>query len=356
MQGDGDIGAAFARGAGALIRPGPKNLLTDVPGILVGNAEDGKARSGVTVILSEERAVGGVDVRGGAPGTRDTEGGDPACLVDKIDAVVLSGGSAFGLDAAGGVLAWLAARGRGYSIGDAIVPIVPSAILFDLLNGGDKAWGDEPPYRALGAKACEHAGQSFALGNAGAGLGATVGFAPPGQINGGLGSASFVVEADGRPAITVAALAAVNPVGSVLMPGTDVFWAWPFEENGEFGARRPKSDHGRLALDSAFPGEVAGNTTLVVVATDAALSKAEAKRVAIMTHDGIARAIRPVHTPYDGDTVFVLSTGAVALRDPVADIARIGMLAADCTARSIARGVYEAGDLDHIRSYRSLHP
>jgi len=339
-----------------LIRIGANNLLTDVPGIQVGSAEDQGARSGVTVVLPKDRAVSGIDVRGGAPGTRDTDGGDPTCLVDKVDAVVISGGSAFGLDAAGGVMSWLAERDRGYAIGpDAIVPIVPSAILFDLLNGGNKDWGNTPPYRELGMKACDNAGERFALGNAGAGLGATVGFAGADQISGGLGSASFVIEADGRPPITVGALAAVNPVGSVLMPGTDIFWAWPFEQDAEFGGQRPKGEAGLRGLDARFPGEVAGNTTLVVIATDAALTKGDAKRVAIMAHDGIARAIRPVHTPYDGDTVFVLSTGNVTLSDPAADIARIGSLAADCTARAIARGVYEAEDLDNIPAYRSLH-
>lgn len=340
-----------------MIRPGPKNLLTDVPGIKVGNAEDPDARTGATVILPDERSVCAVDVRGGAPGTRETDAGDPSCLVDEVDAIVLSGGSTFGLQAADGVMGWLAKRGRGYAIGPAtLVPIIPSAILFDLLNGGNKDWGDEPLYRELGVKACENADERFALGNAGAGFGATVGFAPPDQINGGLGSASFVIETKGRPPVTVAALAAVNPVGHVLMPGSDLFWAWPFEQHGEFGGRRPKDETALPGLDDRFPGEVAGNTTLVVIATDASLSKAQARRVAIMAHDGIARAIRPVHTPYDGDTVFVLSTGDQTLEDPVADLARIGSLAADCTARSIARGVFEADDLDHIRSYRSLHP
>jgi len=338
-----------------LIRVGPKNLLTDVPGILVGSSEDLDARTGVTVILPEERVVCGIDVRGGAPGTRDTEGSDPTCLVDKIDAVVLSGGSAFGLDAAGGVQAWLAARDRGYRIGNAVVPIVPSAILFDLLNGGDKDWGGTPPYRRLGAEACDNASEDFVLGNAGAGLGATVGSTPPDQMNGGLGSASFVIETDGRPSVTVAALAAVNSVGHVLMPGTDVFWAWPFEQEGEFGGRRPGETE-QLPPNDRFPDEVAGNTTLVVVATDAMLTKAEAQRIAIMAHDGIARAIRPVHTPYDGDTVFVLSTGDVARQDPIADLARIGTLAADCTARAIARGVYEADDMGDIHCYRSRYP
>ena len=300
--------------------------------------------------------LGAVDVRGGAPGTRETDLFDPTCLVDRIDALALSGGSAFGLDAGSGVVEWLRARGRGFRVEGAVVPIVPAAILFDLLNGGDKDWGEEAPYRALAKTACDTADGHFALGNAGAGLGATVGHGPDDQIKGGLGSASFVIEADGRPPITVAALAAVNPVGSVLMPGTDVFWAWPFEQGGEFGGRRPKKDQGPLALDSALPGEVGGNTTLVVIATDARLTKAEAKRVAIMAHDGIARAIRPVHTPYDGDTVFVLSTGTHALELPPADVARIGSLAADCTARAIARGVFHAADLDNIPSYRNLYP
>ena len=339
-----------------MISVGPKNLLTDVPGVLVGNAENVTARSGVTVVLPAERAVCGIDIRGGAPGTRDTEASDPSCLADKVDAVVLSGGSAFGLDAAGGVMSWLAAQGRGYAVSGSIVPIVPSAILFDLANGGDKAWGETPPYRSLGMAACDNAGDDIALGNAGAGLGATVGFALPDQMSGGLGSASFVFQADGRPHVTVAALAAVNPVGGVLIPETNAFWAWPFERDGEFGGRRPKADLADPRLDDRYPGEVVGNTTLVVIATNATLTKAEAKRVAIMAHDGIARAIRPVHTPYDGDAVFVLSTGAVPLKQPIPDLARLGSLAADCTARAIARGVYEADDLDPIRSYRSLYP
>lgn len=340
-----------------MISVGAKNLLTDVPGLLVGNAENVKIRTGVTVVLPEKPAVCGIDIRGGAPGTRDTDASDPTCLADTVDAVVLSGGSAFGLDAAGGVMSWLTARGRGYPIGKAVVPIVPSAILFDLSNGGDKDWGDTPPYRSLGMLACDNAHDHIALGNAGAGFGATVGFALPKQMSGGLGSASFVLDAeDGRPNVTVAALAAVNPVGDVLIPETNAFWAWPFEQAGEFGGRRPKSGWAQAPFDDQYPGEVIGNTTLVVIATDAALTKAQAKRVAIMAHDGIARAIRPVHTPFDGDATFVLSTGRVHLRDPLPDLARIGSLAADCTARAIARGVYEANDLDPIRSYRSLYP
>ncbi|MGI9499918.1 MAG: P1 family peptidase, partial [Geminicoccaceae bacterium] len=164
------------------MHPGANNLLTDVPGIKVGNSEDHAAQSGVTVILPDRSVLGAVDVRGGAPGTRETDGFDPSCLVDRVDAVVLSGGSAFGLDAASGVTDWLRAQNRGFCVESAVVPIVPAAILFDLLNGGDKNWGETPPYRALGIKACENAVEQFALGNAGAGLGATVGFADGDQI------------------------------------------------------------------------------------------------------------------------------------------------------------------------------
>ncbi len=337
-----------------MIRPGPKNLLTDVTGLKVGNSEDHDARSGVTVVLADRPAIAAVDVRGGAPGTRETDAFEPTCLVDRADAVVLAGGSAFGLDAASGVTAWLAERGRGFEVGDAVVPIVPAAILFDLLNGGDKAWGADPPYRRLGRSAAERAGDRFELGNSGAGLGAMAG-----ELKGGLGSASFVVEpGPNRPPLTVAALAAVNPVGSVVMPGSEVFWAWPFEQHGEFGGRRPSPDRDPPPPDYRFPEipDSGANTTLVVVATDARLSKVQAKRVAIMAHDGLARAIGPVHTPFDGDTVFVLATGAHELGDAPADLALIGALAADCATRSIARGVFEAGDLDQLKSYRSLYP
>lgn len=339
-----------------MICPGKKNLLTDVAGILVGNAEDHDVRSGTTVVLPQQPIVAAVDVRGGAPGTRETDVLNATCLVDTINAIVLSGGSAFGLDAAGGVMTWLAECGRGFRIGEAVVPIVPAAILFDLTNGGNKRWGATPPYRELGKLACHNAGANFSLGNVGAGLGATVGHTPPDQMKGGLGSASFVMEQDDHLPITVAALAAVNPVGSVVMPDSDVFWAWPFEQANEFGGRQPQGEMKQPFLDGRLPEEVGGNTTLVVVATDAELTKAAAQRVAIMAHDGLARAIRPVHTPYDGDTVFVLATGAVELVDPVIDLARIGSLAADCTARAIARGVYEADALDNIPSYRSLYP
>jgi L-aminopeptidase/D-esterase-like protein len=328
------------------LAPGPRNLITDVSGILVGNAEDFGVRSGVTVVLAEAPAVAAVDVRGGAPGTRETDALDPTCLVETADAVVLSGGSAFGLEAASAAMTWLAAKGRGFPVGAARVPIVPAAILFDLLNGGDKAWGEAPPYAALARAACAAAGRSFALGNAGAGCGATAG-----TLKGGLGSVSAVTE-DG---LELGALIAVNAHGETVMPGERCFWAWPFERNGELGGqsppRRALAPHAAL-LPAAGPG-IGGSTTIGVVATNAALSRAEARRIAIMAQDGYARAIRPVHTPFDGDTVFVLATGAHKLAEPrPAALALLGAIAADCVARAVARGVYAAESLGDLRSYR----
>jgi L-aminopeptidase/D-esterase-like protein len=332
-----------------VIRVGPRNLISDVAGVRVGNAEDAGLLSGTTVVLADAPMTAAVDVRGGGPGTRETDALDPACLVEVVDAVVLSGGSAYGLDAAGGAMAWLAAQGRGFRVGEAVVPIVPSAILFDLLNGGDKAWGETPPYREMGRRAAEATAADFALGNAGAGLGALAG-----GLKGGLGSASFVFEASDGEELTVGALAVANPFGATVIPGTRTFWAWALEQDGELGGQAPPADPlAAPALDYDFKGTLGANTTLVVVATDAALTKAQAGRIAIMAQDGIARAIRPVHTPFDGDTVFVLSTGARALAAPPSDIAKLGMLAADCTARAIARGVYEAEGLGAHPGYRA---
>jgi len=327
-------------------KPGPQNLITDVAGILVGNAEDPAALSGTTVILPDKAATAAVDVRGGGPGTRETDLLGAAATVEKVDAIVLSGGSAFGLDAAGGVMAWLAARGRGFPVKDAVVPIVPAAILFDLANGGDKDWGDTPPYRALGSRAAGAAASSFALGNAGAGLGATAG-----ALKGGLGSASLVLD-DG---FAVGALAAVNAMGSVTFPDSDAFYAWPFERGGEFGGRRPGKDATAHDLAIAPPDEAGANMTLACIATDAALSRRECQRIAVMAQDGLARAIRPVHSPLDGDTVFVLATGARPLTDPVFDVARIGAVAADCLARACARGVFEADSVGAHTAYRDLY-
>ena len=331
-----------------MVRPGARNLITDVAGISVGQAEDAHVRSGVTVLVADQPARAVCDVRGGAPGTRDTAALDVVSLVGAVDAIVLSGGSAFGLDAPAGVTAALRAEGRGFEIapGAPKVPIVPGAILFDLANGGDKNWGDETPYRTLGAQAVAAAGAEFALGTAGAGYGAMAG-----KYKGGIGSVSAVTE-DG---FTVGALAAVNSVGSPLIPNTDVFWAFPFERGREFGGRRLKGD---IEIDLDLPFDMKGsrpreNTTLAIVACDAKLERAELSRIAVMAADGFARALRPVHTPFDGDIVFALATGRKVLPQMRAQsVMRLGHIAADCVARAIARGVYEAASLGDIKSYR----
>lgn len=328
-----------------MIRTGPKNLITDVPGIKVGNAEHRSYATGVTVVLPDRPVTAAVDVRGGGPGTRETDALHPAALVEKVDAVTLSGGSAFGLEAASGVSAWLAARGRGFQVGDARIPIVPSAILYDLPNAGHREWGHTPPYRGLAITACDKAGATFSLGNAGAGAGATAG-----ALKGGLGSASAVDE-DG---LMVGALAAVNSAGSVVMPGQSAFWAWALEQEGELGGQTPPEAPVSLEPDlpaGLMPGT---NTTLVVVAVGERLTRAQALRVAIMAQDGIARAIRPAHTPYDGDTVFVLARGDGHPSGP-ATVTRIGALAADCVARAIARGVYEAESAAGHPSWRETY-
>ncbi len=321
-------------------RPGPLNLITDVPGLAVGQATDARVRSGVSVILPDERAVCAVDARGGAPGTRETDALAPENLVDAVDAIVLAGGSVYGLAAADGVAAWLGARGRGYGLvlAQAIPcsPVVPAAILFDLANGGDKSWGQEPPYRAMGIAAVQCASARFQLGSAGAGAGAMAG-----ALKGGVGSAS-IVTGDGY---TVGALAAVNSFGSVIVPGGRAFWASPFEIDGEFGDA--PSDHVRAGPDdwglAKRDPRAGANTTIACVATDADLTPSQARRLAIMAHDGLARAIRPAHAPFDGDVVFALSTGRRALPQPSAmALTRLGALAGDCLARAIARGVYEA--------------
>lgn len=308
--------------------------------------------TGVTVILAEGRAVGAVDVRGGGPGTRETEALNPEGLNVGVDAIVLAGGSVFGLDAAGSVVNRLAAQGHGYRLQGAslVAPIVPAAILFDLTNGGNKDWGIEPPYRALGAAACDAAGSAFTLGNAGAGYGARAG-----ALKGGLGSASFVTE-DG---FEIGAIAAVNAFGSAVMPGTSTLWAWPFEQGGELGHQHPPQAQASAAGmpdDIKRPAQPAQNTTIACIAVNASLTPAQARRIAIMAHDGMARALRPVHAPFDGDVVFVLATGARPLDEPHPwHLARLGTLAADCLARAIARGVFEAQALGGWPAYRDRH-
>jgi D-aminopeptidase len=319
------------------MRSGPLNLITDVPGLRVGNAHDPRLRSGVTVLTADRPFVAAVHVMGGAPGTRETDLLAPDKLVQEVDAIFLSGGSAFGLDAGLGIMAGLRAMGRGFSVGPVQVPIVPGAILFDLLNGGDKDWADSP-YPALGRAALEAASETFTLGTAGAGFGAMTG-----MLKGGLGSTSAVLPSG----ITVGALVAVNALGSATVGDSAHFWAAPWEEGAEFGGLGPAP---MIPQDTPLPRKRMGEaTTIAIVATDAALTKAEAHRMAIAAHDGMARALVPSHTLLDGDLVFSVSTGKRAMADPVIDSFQIGHAAATCLARAIARAVYMAsakpGDL-----------
>jgi L-aminopeptidase/D-esterase-like protein len=310
-----------------------RDLITDVAGVRVGQAEDAKLGSGVTAIVFERPVAASVDVRGGGPGTRETALLDPAQTMEGIDAIVLSGGSAFGLDAASGVQAYLREQGRGFRVRHAQVPIVPGAILFDLLAGGDKNWGRYPPYRDLGYEAAACAGTDFTLGSAGAGLGATTV-----NLKGGIGSAS----AKTRDGLTVGAIAAVNAAGGVTIGNGPHFWAAPFEEDGEFGGLGWPAAFPPDALAFRSKGVPGENTTLAVIATDAKLSKAQCKRLAVMAQTGLSRAIYPVHTPLDGDIVFAAATGHKPLADAHHGLSELGTLAANVLARAIARGVYEA--------------
>ncbi len=310
------------------MRPGPLNLITDVPGLRVGNAQDAALRSGVTVLTAERPFTAAVHVMGGAPGTRETDLLAPDKLVDHVDALFLSGGSAFGLDAGTGIMAGLRDMGRGFAVGPVRVPIVPGAILFDLLNGGEKHW-DDSPYPALGRAALVAAGTDFALGTAGAGFGAMTG-----TLKGGLGSASCVLPSG----ITVGALVAVNALGSATVGETGQFWAAPWEEGDEFGGLGPAP---MQRHDAPIPRKRMGEaTTIAIVATDAALTKSQAQRMAVAAHDGMARALVPSHTPLDGDLVFSVSTGGHAMVDPLTDTFQIGHAAATCLARAIARAVF----------------
>jgi L-aminopeptidase/D-esterase-like protein len=312
------------------------NLLTDIAGVRVGHADDAALASGVTAVIFDRPAVAAMDVRGGGPGTREGALLDLANTVDMIDAIALSGGSAFGLEAGGGVQAWLAEKGRGFVVRGAIIPIVPGAICFDLLNGGNKQWGRFAPYRELGFAAAAAAAETFALGSTGAGLGAQTA-----NFKGGLGSASAKTE-DG---VKVAALAVVNAVGTVTVGDGPWFWAAPFEIDGEYGGRGlPPSftpDMLRMRIKGGPAATSAENTTLAVVVTDAALTKPQAKRLAMIAQTGFARAIYPVHAPMDGDVVFAAATGEKPI-DPLVGLTELGMIAANVVARAIARGVFAA--------------
>ncbi len=320
---------------------GLRNLITDVEGLRVGNASDATIKSGSTVILCDVPATAAVQVLGGAPGTRETDLLEPHNTVDAINALVLSGGSAFGLDAASGVQAALREKGIGFDVGGQRIPIVPAAILFDMLNGGDKDWGLHPPYRELGYAAVQSASRDFPLGTVGAGTGATVA-----GLKGGLGSASSQLE-NGS---TIGALVAVNALGSVTVGRSVHFWAAPFEIGDEFGG---------LGLPHPLPADTAevrtkfndaareANTTIGVIATDLILTKAQAKRLAISAHDGFARAIWPSHTPFDGDLVFALATGASGRTPEIAEFIDLCAAAASTMARAVARGVHAATPAEH---------
>ena len=314
-----------------------KNLLTDIPGVRVGHAHDTTVASGVTVVIFDKAVVASADVRCGGPGIRDGALLEPVNTVESIDAIALSGGSAFGLEAGGGVQAWLAEQGRGFAVGDALIPIVPGAVMFDMLNGGDKAWGRFPPYRDLGYAAAAAATDGpFTLGSVGAGFGATTA-----NFKGGLGSASAVM----TNGVRVAAIASVNAVGSVNVGDGPWFWAAPFEQNNEFGGRGlPPSftpDMLAMRLKGGAAATSIENTTLALVVTDAILTKPQVNRLAMIAQTGFARAIYPVHAPLDGDIVFAAATGERAI-DPLYGLTELGAVAANVIARAIARGVYEA--------------
>jgi D-aminopeptidase len=313
-----------------------RNLITDVSGVLVGHAHDARLGSGVTAIVFEEPAVASIDVRGGGAGTCETDMLEPSATVERIDGIALSGGSAFGLEAGAGVQAWLRERGRGFAVRSARVPIVPGAILFDLLAGGDKDWGRFAPYRDLGYAAAGAAATEFALGSAGAGLGATTL-----DLKGGIGSAAATTLAGHA----VGAIAAVNAAGSVVIGGGPWFWAAPFEQDAEFGGLGLPAKMPPDALHHRTKGSQRESTTLVVVATDAALTKGQARRLAVMAQTGLARSIYPVHTPLDGDVVFAAATGRKPLADPLVGLSELGASAANAGARAVARAVFAASRL-----------
>ena len=327
-----------------MYRPALRNLITDIAGLKVGHASDENVRSGVTTLLCGAAWSAGVDVRGGGPGGRETDALSPENLIGRAHAVVLAGGSVFGLAAADGVAAALSANGIGLQLrpGSPRIPIVPSAVLHDLGNGGDKNWGLAPPYRDLGIRALNAAGSDFTLGSVGAGCGAMAGL-----IKGGIGSASL----DLGEGLIVGALVALNSVGSALMPDGKTYWAWAFELAQEFGGGGPPKqvmdlsdpapDESRLLAQGRL--QAGANTTLAVVACNADLTTVECKRLSIMAQDGIARAVRPAHTPFDGDTIFALASAGVELnknQQRAAHIGRIGSAAADCLTRAIARAVH----------------
>ena len=337
----------------AAVSKGPRNLITDVAGLRVGNAQDDRIKTGTTVLVGDKPFTASVHVMGGAPGTKETDLLAPDKTVEQVDALVLSGGSAFGLDACSGVMDGLRAMGRGFQIGAMRIPIVPGAIVFDLINGGAKDW-DENPYRTLGREALQNASEHFVTGTAGAGTGAMAA-----MQKGGLGSASLTLP-DGT---TVGALVVVNALGSVTTPGDKHFWAAPFEIDSEFGGAGTDPQTGHVTAEPSrkekammLQATQGANTTIAIVATDAPLTKTQCHRLAVTAHDGMARAIVPSHTPLDGDLVFGVATGDGGPVDQT-QFREIAAAGAVCLSRAIARGVYEAtkapGDI--IPTYREMN-
>jgi len=327
------------------MKAGPLNAITDVPGVKVGHYTDALNLTGTTVVLVEQGAVAGVDVRGSAPGTRETDLLHPANLVEQVQAVVLSGGSAYGLEAAGGVMRYLEERGLGYRVGEGeVVPIVPAAALFDLGVGSYAVRpGAEQGYQAA---LLAHGGP-VEQGNVGAGTGAKTG-----GLKGGLGSASVVLD-DG---LRVGAIVAANAHGRAWDPASGELYARWLELAGEFGLKRPPRpilsppDHSDLLRS---PLQLR-STVIGVVATNARLSKAQAQKVAMMAHDGIARAITPAHTMFDGDVIFALGTGEHETATP-AQLSRLGALAADVFARALIHGLLHARSVEGLLCYRELY-
>jgi putative pantetheine hydrolase len=331
-----------------MAKTGQNNALTDVEGISVGHFSSPEAASGTTVILCPQGAIAGVDVRGSAPGTRETDLLEPLNLVEKVQAIVLTGGSVYGLSTADGAVRWLAEKGWGFPLEQGhVAPIVPSAALFDLGRGRDYVPPIGPEW---GTGACEAArGGSIPVGCVGAGTGAV-----SGGIKGGLGTASELLDSG----LTVAALVAVNSLGSVIDPSTGVPWEIGLEENGEFGELGRKA----VKLPSVDQPDSASNTTIGVVATDGLLTKTQAQKIAQMAQDGLARAIRPAHTMFDGDTIFCLATGRRELPQTEGFFAapqaqalnELGRAAADCMSRAIVRAVLSAESLGKFPAFRDL--
>lgn len=341
-------GALVAMAASQALSPAPVNAavtqgsITDVQGLKVGHFTDSRRPTGCTVLLFDKGAAAGVDVRGAAPGTRETDLLNPVNMVQQVHAILLSGGSSFGLDAASGVVRFLEERGIGFQFGGVVVPIVPAAILFDLNVGDPKI----RPTADSGYKACQAAtAGKVTEGSVGAGAGATIGkmFGMKSAMKGGIGTAAIRI---GNTGIIVGALVAVNAVGDVVNPQTGQIIA---------GARKPD---GSGFIDSmarirqgyrvVFTGT---NTTIGVVATNVSLDKTQMTKVAQMAHDGLARTIYPVHTLSDGDTIFAAATGAIKTR---VDHGAIGALAADVMAQAVLRAIMSARGLPGLPSYNDL--